>query len=116
MLYWNVGFTLFLVITFLILLAILLWLRWKMAVSKARFALMTVLTMASCAAALLTFISGPIPIQILNAAVLATQKVTGLDWIPILPAEPGYFAASLAIGSGWLRVIRRKSLNAGKQR
>ena len=59
-----------------------LWLRYQMAVSKARFALLTVLTLASCAAGLLTFLSGPVPLQIINAVLSGTKSVTGFDWIP----------------------------------
>ena len=89
-------FAVALLVAFLVMMGLWLWLRYQMAVSKARFALLTVLTLASCAAGLLTFLSGPVPLQIINAVLSGTKSVTGFDWIPTFPDAPG--AAAMAFG------------------
>ena len=51
---------------FLVILTYALWLRFRMAVSKARFALATLGALTTCLASSLAFISGWIPVQIVQ--------------------------------------------------
>jgi NACHT domain-containing protein len=92
-------FTISLLGCFLIVLGYALWLRYRMAVSKARFALAVVATLASCAIALLTFISGPIPIQIINAGLSSIKSLTGIAVVPFSMDGPNWFAATIGFAS-----------------
>jgi hypothetical protein len=95
----NNLFTFILLVGFLLLLGFWLWLRYRMTVSKARFALATVVTIGACAAALLTFLSGPVAIQVANAVLRATKEATGFAWIPLLAETPGPFEMMLGFCS-----------------
>jgi hypothetical protein len=95
----NNLFALTLLVGFLLLLGLLLWLRYRMTVSKARFALATVATLGACAGALLTFLSGPVAIQVANAILNAAKEATGFAWIPLLADTPGPFAMGLGFCS-----------------
>lgn len=75
-------FTVALLAGFLVAVGYGLWLRHRMAVSKARFALAVVATLASCALALIAFTWGPIPIQIINAILSSIKNSTGIASIP----------------------------------
>lgn len=97
-------FSLMLLFGFFALLGFWLWLRYRMSVSKARFALTTVGTLGMCLISLLTFMGGPLPLQILNGLLSATKRATGFTWIPELPSAPGliemifgFFATALAM-------------------
>jgi len=83
-------------LTVLLLLALLLtvvyavWLRYRMLVSKARFALAVVAAMVSCVAGLLAFLSGPLPIQILNAALSSVHSLASFSGAPVTIDGPNW--------------------------
>jgi hypothetical protein len=105
----NPVAVLFLVL-FLAALGYLLWLRYRIAVSKARFGLTAVATMAACVTALLTFLSGPFPIQLINIA----SRALGLSSIATASDGPGWFSGILAFLSTLLALwlIYRFSIKA----
>ncbi len=93
MLTWLVDnpLTVLLLVFFLAALIYLLWLRYRMAASKARFALATITAMTTCAMGLVAFLSGPAPVQIINAVSVAL----GLRSVSTATEGPGWFSATL---------------------
>jgi hypothetical protein len=91
----NVS-TLVLLVGFIGLIAYVFYLRFRMAVSKARFALAALAAMVSCVFALMTVLSGPIPIQIFNATILGLNRILGTAFTPVATGEGGWLEAGLA--------------------
>jgi hypothetical protein len=90
--------TVVLLVSFFLILSYALWLRYKMRVSKARFALAVVAAMVSCATGLLAFLSGPLPIQIINTVLSGAKVATGISNIPLLP-DQSWFTTSLGFSA-----------------
>ena len=97
--------TVILLAVFLVILSYVLWLRFKMRVSKARFALAALAAMASCVAGLLAFLSGPIPIQLINALLSAARAATGIASIPKMADEPSWLTMLLGSAAAMLALV-----------
>ena len=97
MLNWVVNnpFSAMLFLSCVLLLCYVIWLRYRMAASKARFALAVVGALASCSIGLLTFMSGPLSVQIANALLSGARHVTGNPAIPTLIDGPNWYFAIL---------------------
>ena len=68
-----------------------------MAASKSRFALAAVTALATCAAALLTFLSGSLPLQAINIALPFVKELTGLTIPTAIGESPGIISIAAAL-------------------
>lgn len=89
-------FTAGLIVCFFVASAYAIWLRLKMSVSKARFALSVVAAMVTCSTALLAFLSTPVPIQVLNALIATIKGGFGYPSSSFQFSDGGWFSTILA--------------------
>src|SRR5277367_4138079 len=98
--------TVALLVGFLLICGYALWLRFRMdEVSKARFALAVVATMASCAVAMMAFMSAPMPIQIINAVFSGVSSLVGTPIKPIASDSGGLLSNVFAFAVTALSLI-----------